>query len=263
MHRLALGAARRARACYALAMREPASRAGGPRRIALFTNKMDVGGVQRAFVSLARELVARGHAVELLLARARGEMLAQLPAEVPCATSTVARPTRGARAVRRARRRTPARAQLRRDDAAACGAQPRAARGLPRREAPDALLATPMPCSLVALFAAQLAGSRVRIVAREANTLSQQIAQRRLLYTKHLPALAREWYPRAAGIVAVSDGVADDLARSAGIAREPIATDTNRRAGRAVYRGTGRRERLLESARTHGGTVHRRPVRSA
>ena len=48
-------------------------------RIALFTNKMDAGGVQRAVVALAREFVARGVQVELLLARARGELLGQLP----------------------------------------------------------------------------------------------------------------------------------------------------------------------------------------
>ena len=47
------------------------------------------------------------------------------------------------------------------------------------------------------------------------------------LFTKHLPALARAWYPRAAGIVAVSDGVADDLAHTAGIPRERIATIHN------------------------------------
>jgi glycosyltransferase involved in cell wall biosynthesis len=208
-------------------MSEPAVRAGGVRRIALFTNTMAAGGVQRALVSLAREFVARGHEVELLLARARGEMLAQLPREVRVRELSAHWPF----AVRPlfalpgdARKLAPG---------FVATTLPRALRSLGplaeylRSEPPAALLATPMTCSLTALWAAHLAQSPVRIVAREANTLSQQIAQRRLLFTARLPGLAREWYPRAAGIVAVSDGVADDLARLTGIARERIATIYN------------------------------------
>jgi glycosyltransferase involved in cell wall biosynthesis len=91
------------------------------------------------------------------------------------------------------------------------------------RERPDALLASPASASLAALWAAHRAHSPVRIVAREANTLSRQIAQRGEWYHARLPALAREWYPRAAGVIAVSRGVADDLARLAGLPRERIA----------------------------------------
>jgi glycosyltransferase involved in cell wall biosynthesis len=208
-------------------MREPDARAGGGRRIALFTNKMDAGGVQRALVSLAREFVARGFAVDLLLARARGEMLAQLPREVRVRELSArwplaVRPLLG----------LPGDAQQLAPGFIAT-TLPRALRSLGplaeylRAEPPAALLATPMTCALTALWAAHLSQSRVRIVAREANTLSQQIAQRRLLYTRRLPALAREWYPRAAGIVAVSDGVAHDLAQLTGLARERIATIQN------------------------------------
>jgi glycosyltransferase involved in cell wall biosynthesis len=208
-------------------MREPDAGASGARRVALFTAKMDAGGVQRAIVALARELVARGHAVELLLARARGEMLAQLPPSVRVRELAAGWPFAA-----RALFDVPGDARKLAPSFVATG-MPRAVRSLAplaaylRREPPAALLATPMPCALVALWAAQLAQSPVRIVAREANTLSQQIAQRSLLFTKHLPSLAHDWYPRAAGIVAVSHGVADDLARSAAIPRERIVTIHN------------------------------------
>ncbi|MFI5320983.1 MAG: glycosyltransferase [Myxococcota bacterium] len=208
-------------------MREPESRAGGGRRIALFTNKMDAGGVQRAIVALAREFVQRGHRVELLLARARGEMLAQLPREV-CVRELAARWPLAVRPLFAlpgdVRKLAPI---------FVATTLPRALRSLGplteylRSDPPDALLATPMTCALTALWAAQLAHSPVRIVAREANTLSQQIGQRSLPYAARLPALARAWYPRAAGIVAVSDGVADDLARVAQLPRERIATIYN------------------------------------
>ncbi len=214
-------------ACYATLMREPVARAGGVRRIALFTNKMDAGGVQRAIVSLAREFVRRGHTVELLLARARGEMLAELPREVHVRELKARWPL----AVRPlfalpgdARKLAPG---------FIATTMPRAVRSIAplteylRSDAPDAMLATPMTCALAALWAAHLAQSPVRIVAREANTLSQQIAQRRQLYRAQLPALAREWYPRAAGIVAVSNGVADDLAQLTGLPRARISTIYN------------------------------------
>jgi glycosyltransferase involved in cell wall biosynthesis len=208
-------------------MRKAAAGSDGPRRIALFTNKMDAGGVQRAIVALARELVARGHEVELLLARGGGEMLAQLPPAVSVRVLAARWPLAVRPLLRlpgEARRLAPS---------FLATAQPRAIRSLGplaellRRHPPRALLATPMTCALTALWAAHLAQSDVRIVAREANTLSEQIARRRLLFVRHLPALARAWYPRAAGIVAVSDGVADDLARLCGLPRERIATIHN------------------------------------
>ncbi|HEU4427612.1 MAG TPA: glycosyltransferase, partial [Myxococcota bacterium] len=94
-------------------------------------------------------------------------------------------------------------------------------------ERPDALLATPTLSTLTALFAAQLAQSPVRIVAREANTLTAQLTERRQLHRSRVLPLVREWYPRAAGIVAVSQGVAAELARAAGIPRGRIAVIHN------------------------------------
>ncbi len=205
----------------------PAAGTGASRRIALFTNTFDAGGIQRALVSLAREFVQRGHRVELLLARKSGEMLAELPSEVSVRRVAGLWPL----AVRpllavpgRARKLAPIWLATR---------MPRAIRSLGplarylREEPPDALLATPMTAALVALWAAHRAQSPVRIVAREANTLSQQIPHRRQLFGPHLPALAAEWYPRASGIVTVSDGVADDLARLTGLPRERLTTIHN------------------------------------
>jgi glycosyltransferase involved in cell wall biosynthesis len=96
-----------------------------------------------------------------------------------------------------------------------------------RAERPDALLASPTSSALAALFAARLAGSDVRIVAREANTLATQLAHRRQGFAPHILPLVREWYPQLAGIVAVSEGVADSLASAAGIPRSRIAVIHN------------------------------------
>jgi glycosyltransferase involved in cell wall biosynthesis len=203
------------------------SRALATPRIALFTSKMESGGIQRMFATLARALIERGIEVDVLLVRASGEMLCELPDEARVLEMRAPWPL-GARPLL----------------SLSAGAR-RLARGWiatrrPRpvysvaplirylaEDPPAALLASPTSAALAALWAADLARSPVRIIAREANTLSQQIAQRKEWYRAQLPALAAEWYPRAAGIVAVSSGVADDFARITKLPRESIETIHN------------------------------------
>jgi glycosyltransferase involved in cell wall biosynthesis len=181
---------------------------------------MEGGGIQRVFATLARGFLARGIDVDVLLVSKRGALLGELPREARVLSMAAGWPLA----------------------ARPLFALPRAARGIawgwlgtlrPRpaesvgplarylaEAQPDALLASPISASLAALWAAHLAGSRTRIVAREANTLSRQIEQRREWFHARLPALAAEWYPRTAGVIAVSRGVADDLARLSGVPRE-------------------------------------------
>ncbi len=192
-------------------------------RIALFTNKMEGGGIQRVFATLARGFATRGFAVDVLLARKRGAMLGELPESARvlsmrgtwpfAARELFAVPGAGARRIAWGWLAT------HRPRAAECVAP--LARYLMAAQ-PVALLASPAPAALAALWAAQRARSPVRIVAREASTLSRQIEKRSEWYHAHMPALAHEWYPRAAGVIAVSDGVASDLARLSGLPRESI-----------------------------------------
>ncbi len=197
------------------------------RHFALFTNTMRAGGLQRALVNLAAGFAERGHQVDLLLARKTGGMLADVPASVrvlemkalwPFAARPLFQLSPSVRVL------APIWLATRRPRSLYSVAP--LARYL-RDERPDALLATPTAAALAALWSAQLAQSPVRIVTREANTLATQLAHRRQAFAPHVLPLVREWYPRAAGIVAVSEGVADELVRSAGIARERIAVIHN------------------------------------
>jgi glycosyltransferase involved in cell wall biosynthesis len=80
--------------------------------------------------------------------------------------------------------------------------------------------------NLTALWARRLAGVPTRLVVSERNTLSVRAARgaRRL---RRLPRLARHFYPWADALAAVSDGVADDLARVLGVPRKDICTTWN------------------------------------
>ena len=64
-----------------------------------------------------------------------------------------------------------------------------------------------------------------RVVIREANTLSETVRGTTRRRHKLVPALARRWYPSADAIVAVSEGVARDLAASVALAPERIRSD--------------------------------------
>jgi glycosyltransferase involved in cell wall biosynthesis len=67
----------------------------------------------------------------------------------------------------------------------------------------------------------------VRVAISERNTLSVRAAQASARRWRVMPEIARRWYPRADAILAVSHGVAVDLAATLGLARERIAVTGN------------------------------------
>ena len=101
-----------------------------------------------------------------------------------------------------------------------------------RRRRPAVLISAMFYSNLLALWAREAAGVATRVVISEHNTLSQRIEQGRrrpkeATRWRYLPALLARVYPRADAIVSVSDGVGDDLAAVAGLARSAIATIYN------------------------------------
>jgi glycosyltransferase involved in cell wall biosynthesis len=169
--------------------------------IALFTATMGGGGAERAVVRLATGLAERGYATDLVLARDDDDAgyLAELSDRV-----------------RVIRLGTP-HALL------ASGALIRYL----RRERPQALLAALDYINVIALAATRLSRTGTRVVVCEHNTLSvhsRNSSQRR---ERLVPALVRHTYPWADEIVAVSDGVADDLASTAALARERVTVINN------------------------------------
>jgi len=110
-----------------------------------------------------------------------------------------------------------------------------------RRERPVALLSV-LHTNLVAVCAGRLAGLTTRIVVSERNTLSSQVQHYASNWRMRLtPHLIRRLYPWADAIVAVSEGVASDLARSALIPLDrirtiynPIVTPTMRKMAEAT-----------------------------
>jgi len=163
-------------------------------RLAIFVPSMAAGGAQRITLKLAGALAERGHATDLVLARARGQFLNEVPGSVRVVDLESTR---------------------------VLTSLPALARYM-RNERPCAMLSVLNYANIVALWARHLAGLRIRVVVSERNTLSYSAQHSARKRTHLLPKMIGRFYPWADGIVAVSNGVADDLARVARIPRETI-----------------------------------------
>ncbi|MEY6432695.1 glycosyltransferase [Thioalkalicoccus limnaeus] len=164
------------------ARRDP-SPGTGP--IALFLPSLAGGGAERMMLNLAGGLAARGRPVDLVLARASGPYLDQVPS--------------GVRVVDLDRGRVLA-------------ALARLTFYL-RHTRPRALLAAMDHANIVALWARDLAGTGTRCLVSVRSNLSAETLNGRGLAARAMPRLARTFYRRAEAVVAVSRGVAADLGR--------------------------------------------------
>ena len=162
-------------------------------RLAFFLPGLYDGGAERVVLNLASGIAAKGYPVDLVLARAEGPYLPQVPERV--------------RVVDLKARRV-----LSSGPALAAYA---------RRERPAALLSA-LFANIVALWARRMAGFPKRLLISEHNTLSSVVHNQRDLRWKIYPRIAGWFYPWADDIIAVSKAIADDLARTTTISRERI-----------------------------------------
>lgn len=161
--------------------------------LVIYLPDLSGGGAERLYLGLAPAFIEAGLDVTFLLDREGGELLGSVPA--------------GARVVSLGASR-----QL--------AALPRLVRLL-RRTRPDLLLSAMEHMNVMSVLARRVSGTRTKIVVSQHNALSEQ-AKRPGLKHRAVPLLYRLALPSAAAIVAVSRGVADDMARRAHVARDRI-----------------------------------------
>lgn len=177
--------------------------------LALFLPSLEGGGAERVMLNLARGILEHGLEVDLVLAKAEGPYLKQLPI--------------GVNVIDLGSKRTLA-------------SIPRLASYL-RRRRPQALLSALNHANMAALAAKKLSRTPTRVVVSEHNELfpGKLIDKEGAVFQR----LMRYSYAWADGVIAVSEGVADSLARVCGIPRSRIAVIYNPVIG----------EGLLERAR--------------
>jgi len=162
-------------------------------RLAFFLPGLYEGGAERIILNLAKGISARGYAVDLVLARAEGPYMAQIPDTVRLVDLKAPR---------------------------VLGSVPALVKYL-RHEKPTAMLSS-LFANIIALWARRLSGISLRVLISEHNTLSSVVKNQNDPRWQAYPKLAGRFYPWANNIIAVSNDVANDLTKVAGISRNLI-----------------------------------------
>src|SRR5262245_97829 len=202
-------------------------------RIALFIHGLSGGGVQRSTINLAKELVGRGHDVDLVVGTAEGASRSMVPSDARLV------PLRRRTRISYLPLVMHAEPELRRlflKPVILPLLPQKALFHLPalieylRERRPDVLISADTHCNLVAIWARRVARAPTKIIVSERNALSVQLQRperRRAWRWRHVPPLVGALYPMADGIVGVSDRVGHDLSRLCGIPRDRITTIYN------------------------------------
>ena len=162
--------------------------------LAILISSMHGGGAQRVTLHLARGLAECGYPVDLVMARAEGAYLAEVPETVRVVDLKASRVLTSLPALFR----------------------------YLRRERPEAMLSAMNYVNIAALWARRLAGIPTRLIVSEHSTLSASSNHASSVRERMMPHFVRRFYPWADGIISVSHGSADDLARITGLPPERI-----------------------------------------
>jgi glycosyltransferase involved in cell wall biosynthesis len=205
-----------------------------PHHIAFLMTALEGGGVERVILNLVQACVERGHEVDLVLCQVKGPYQNQVPEGVRvielktgCTgwsgrACILAADPRGFTTLLRSVL-LPVKTWKR------FRHLPALSRYL-RRERPDVLLSAMTHVNLMALWARRLARVATRIVASEHITNVQAMKddpKKKRWHWRFLPPVIKRTYAWADAIVAVSDGVADDLSLLTGLPRKSITTIYN------------------------------------
>jgi glycosyltransferase involved in cell wall biosynthesis len=168
-------------------------------KIAIVLPTLGGGGAERLHLTLAQEWLARGFTVEFVLLRKVGELLPLVPAGATVVGLEVPR-LRSAFVVLR--------------------------RYL-RMARPTVTIAAMWPLSSIAILAWRLARSPGRLFVSDHSRLSIAVVREMNQPRWLLATVIRMTYPFASGVIAVSNGVRDDLSQVAGLSPASISVIYN------------------------------------
>ena len=159
------------------------------KKIAVLLHDLRGGGAERVMLRLANEFAKHGREVDLLLVRKEGAYLSEIPKNLNVITFNKRR---------------------------VLLAIPAIARYL-RHEKPDILLSGLNHINVAAVLAGSVAKQRTRVILTEHNQISKKASSARGLASRLTLRAVKLLYPSAHHIVAVSEGVAEDLRAFAAI----------------------------------------------
>ena len=202
-------------------------------KIAVLLPSLEGGGAERSMLNLAKAFLAQGRAVDLVLCKAKGAYLGEIPEganmiELPPAGGMQ---TRWKAVVENIRDfRALLRPVLLASKIAPEIARIESLRRYMEQHRPDVILSALTYCNLVAIWAKQGSNLNVPVVVSERIALSTYCSSPsnfRKWRWRYLPELVRRTYPGADAVVSVSNQVADDLTTVVGLDKASVTTIYN------------------------------------
>ena len=164
------------------------------RNVSFFLASLRGGGAERVMLTIINELALRGIKVTLILLRAEGPYLSEIHKSVTVVNI----------------------------------GRKRAILGLPfmisflRKNKPDVIISALPHINMVTCWAQRISQTKSKIIITEHNTLSRSVKYAVTIRGRWLPFFMKLSYPLANTIVAVSNGVADDLSNMLKLSRADI-----------------------------------------
>jgi len=153
--------------------------------VALFVPSLAGGGAERVMVNIAKGLINHGIMVDIVLAKAEGPYLSEVPNKARVFNLNVSR---------------------------VLYSLPRLINYL-REERPNALLSTLHHANIIAVWAKLLSGVPVKVLLREATVILKRYQETRNIKIRIMPWFISYFYNQADAVIAVSKEVAGGLKR--------------------------------------------------
>lgn len=169
------------------------------KRIAIFLPDLFGGGGQRSMLNLAHGIAEYGYPVDLVLVQENGAFLGDVSDPIRIVDLKASRTLTSLPSLV----------------------------GFLRREKPEVMLSVFGYVNIVALWAWRLANVSTKLFVNEQNTVSLEAGNAASRSVRMTPSLIKRFYPWADGIIVVSQGVRNDMAKLTGIPVEDITVIYN------------------------------------
>ena len=184
-------------------------------KVAIFTNSLSGGGMERAMLNVASYLQSQGAQVDFLVASSKGSLLKEMPKSINLVDLKSL--NNKCESIRWWLFKAAIRVEPMFLFLMFIYKLPKSIKVIPklveymRSNSPDIILSTPTTANLAVLWAARFSGYKKKVIVREATTLSQEIKHNNSQFFKYVKKLVAKWYPCANEVICVSEGVRKDL----------------------------------------------------